>query len=70
MESVTIMTRDINGKRAYHILKWDEVCGYVQTNISVENEEILMVVVGSFCVYSAIQSARQLEWEELIGFFA
>ena len=73
MENVTIVTRDCNGKRAYLILKWDEVCEYVDKhiasgNITDDDDEILMVLVGGYTVYSSLGS-EPITWDDITGFF-
>ena len=54
MEEVFIMTRDVNGKRNYHYLRWDDVCSYVEDEEGLQDEEILMVMVNDICIYSAL----------------
>ena len=34
------------------------------------DEEILMVLYKDCCIYSQLQSSKELTWEELYGFFA
>jgi hypothetical protein len=70
MEEVFVMTRDVNGKRNYHYLRWDNVCDYVLKDSELRDEEILMVMVNDICIYSALQDNRMLSWEALVGFFA
>ena len=70
MEEVFVMTRDINGKRNWHYLRWDSVCDYVNNNETLEDEEILIVMVNDICIYSALQGHGTLSWEALVGFFA
>lgn len=70
MDEVFVMTRDVNGKRNYHYLRWDNVCDYVKNEEGLHDEEILMVMVNDICIYSALQDHKMLSWEALIGFFA
>ena len=69
MEEVVIVTRDVNGKRTDHFLRWDKVYSYVPDNISDEDEILLVIVEGS-CIYSGLWTVNLLTKEELIGFFA
>ena len=68
MEDVWISTRDINGKRTNHYLHWDNVCSYIQENFTDE-DEILLVVVADFCIYSYL-SSDAITIGDLLGFFA
>lgn len=70
MEEVFVMTRDVNGKRNYHYLRWDDVCDYVIKDEGIRDEEILMVMVNDICIYSALQDHKMLSWQALVGFFA
>ena len=67
MEEVTIVTRDINGKRTDHHMRWDGVCKYIQENFTDE-DEILLVIVEDYCIYSLLNDP--ITREDLIGFFA
>jgi hypothetical protein len=69
MEEVFIMSRDVNGKRNYHYLRWDDVCSYVENDKELRYEEILMVTVNNVCVYSALSASFSLDWNEVVGFF-
>lgn len=68
MEEVLIITRDINGKRESHFLRWDKVCEYIQENFTDEDEILLVIVEGS-CVYSYLAS-DSITRGDLLGFFA
>lgn len=68
MEEVLIITRDINGKRESHFLRWDKVCKYVQENFTDE-VEILLVIVEGTCVYSYLAN-DSITRGDLLGFFA
>lgn len=70
MEEVFIMTRDINGKRNYHYLRWDDVCNYVESSEDLRDEEILIVMVNDICIFSGLQHNGMLSWETVVGFFA
>lgn len=70
MDEVFVMTRDVNGKRNYHYLRWDNVCDYVLKDETLRDEEILMVMVNDICIYSALQDNKMLSWQALVGFFA
>ena len=71
MEEVVIVTRDINGKRTDHFLRWDDVCSYVdKNNFDDENDEILLVIVEGTCIFSGLWTINQLSWDEITGFFA
>jgi hypothetical protein len=65
---VWIVTRDINGKRREHCLWWNDVCSYIQENLTDE-DEILLVVVADACVYSALVN-DPITKMGLLGFFA
>lgn len=68
MEEVVIVTRDINGKRTNHYLRWDKACSYIQGNFTDE-DEILLVIVEDTCVYSYL-FADSINRYDLLGFFA
>lgn len=68
MEEVVIITRDINGKRLDHYLRWDNVSSYVEDHITDE-DEILLVAVEDSCIYSSLFN-NPITKHELIGFFA
>lgn len=68
MEEVIVVTRDINGKRTDHFLRWDDVCTYIQESLTDE-DEILLVIVGHVCTYSALGN-EPITKMELLGFFA
>ena len=69
MEEVVIVTRDEHGKRTDHLLRWDNVCSYVESNFTDEDEILLVIVEGS-CIYSGLWTVNLLTKDELIGFFA
>lgn len=70
METVTIITRDVNGNRNTHYLRWDSVCKYIENNKDhLMNDEILMISVDGQCVYSGLTASFDLNWEEVTGFF-
>ena len=68
MEEVLIVTRDVNGKRTDHFLRWDKVSSYVQENITDE-DEILLVIIEGTCVFSGL-GHKFIRLEDLLGFFA
>lgn len=68
MEEVVIVTRDINGKRTDHFLRWDKVTSYIQDNFTDEDEILLVIVEGS-CIYSYL-SSDSINRYTLLGFFA
>lgn len=70
MEVIEIVTRDTNGKRLHHYLHWDYVCKYVNTNESIKNDEILLILVDGTCIYSAMWTVDILDWDSVTGFFA
>lgn len=70
MEEVIIITRDINGTRNSHYLRWDNVCDYIQKSKFTEDDEILLVIVEGTCIYSGLWTVNQLTWTELQSFFA
>ena len=69
MEEVVIVTRDVNGKRTDHFLRWDNVCSYVESTFTDEDEILLVIVEGS-CIYSELGSVDSLTVDDLTGFFA
>lgn len=69
MEEVIIITRDCNGKRTEHYLRWDNVCSYVDKNDFNEDDEILLVIVEGTCIFSGLWTVNQLCWDEITGFF-
>ena len=69
MEEVVIITRDVNGKRSEHYLRWDNVCEYIEHNDFTEDDEILLVIVEGTCIYSGLGAVDQLYWDEVTGFF-
>lgn len=70
MEEVIIITRDENGKRTEHYLRWDDVCNYIVQHDFTEYDEILLVIVEGTCIFSGLWTVNQLTWTELQGFFA
>lgn len=70
MEEIFVITRDVNGKRNYHYLRWDNVCSYVENEEGLQDEEILMVMVNDICIYSALGATFSLDWNEVVGFFS
>lgn len=70
MEEVVIITRDTNGKRTNHYLRWDNVCSYIQNNDFIEDEEILLITVDGTCIYSAMWTVDIMDWGSVMGFFA
>ena len=70
MDEVVIITRDVNGTRNEHYLRWDNVCDYVNSNEYLKDEEILIVSVNNMCIYSAMWTVDILNWDDLVGFFA
>ena len=71
MEDVTIITRDVNGKRIGHFSTWDDICDYINSKReSIEDEEILLVFVVDHCIYSGLWNTVPLSWDDLLGFFA
>ena len=68
--SVTIITRDVNGKRTPYYLTWNEVCSHINKYKLYEKEvEILLVAVDDHLIYSALGS-NPITWEDVLGFFA
>lgn len=74
MEEVIIVTRDENGKRTEHYLRWDNVCNYIDEHDFADEDEILLVIVEGTCIYSGLRNilepCDQITWTELQGFFA
>ena len=70
MEEVIIITRDENGKRTEHYLRWDNVCDYIDKHDFADEDEILLVIVEGTCIFSGLWTVNQLTWTELQGFFA
>lgn len=70
MEEVVIITRDVNGERNGHYLRWDKVCDYINKDNSIREDEILLVLADGVCIYSGLQYDGELNWDDLVGFFA
>ena len=70
MEEVIIITRDENGKRTEHYLRWDNVCDYIDKHDFTDDDEVLLVIVEGTCIFSGLWTVDQLTWTELRGFFA
>ena len=74
MEVVTIITRDINGKRIKHEYLWDSVCNFVRGHGGIEanihdDDEILLILVDGICIYSGL-TGDPIDWDDVTGFFA
>lgn len=70
MENVSIVVRDINGKRRRISLRLCEVCSYInQWYEEFEQDEILMITVDNVCIYSQLASGP-ITLEDVTGFFA
>lgn len=66
---VTIIARDINGKRYPILVEWGQVCSYVEAHADEFDEmEILAVFVDSTCIYSQL-GHETIDWEDITGFF-
>lgn len=69
INEVTIITRDINGKRIVHSYPtWDKAV--VNPENMDSEEEILLVLVGNICVWSQLGCEWSITWGEVAGFFA
>ena len=68
MEEVLIVCRDINGRRTNHFLRWDSAYDYIQSDITDE-DEILLVIVEGACIYSSL-SEDSISKFALLGLFA
>lgn len=69
-EPIIITIRDTNGKR--EDLRYENVSDFNSNFQPLDDEdyEILMVIWGDYCVYSALQSENGIYFEDLAGFFA
>ena len=67
MLKVKIITRDENGLKSEHHMKWDEVCKYKEDG-GFMDEEILLVFVDGVCIYSGLSSPA-ITLDDLSGFF-
>lgn len=71
METIAIVTRDVNGKRIYHYSTWDDICDCINSmREALEEEEILLVYVDQQCIYRGLWKSVPLSWGDLLGFFA
>lgn len=66
---VTIILRDVNGKRYRWSFKNEQQAYKACCEDISEEDEILVVVQDGVCVYSALQSDA-ITAEDLVGFFA
>lgn len=70
-QKVTVLTRDINGKRtmlAYDT--WGDCCSKVGLDINDEYDEILAVFLGDVVLYSQLAAEVPISVDALTGFFA
>ena len=68
---ITIVTRDINGKRlALEFANEAAVLGWIDNGYLDEDDEILIVAQGGICLYSALGNNIPLYIDDLTGFFA
>jgi hypothetical protein len=68
---ITIVTRDINGKRS--IVEFDNesaVLRWLNAGSLDEEDEVLIVAQGGICLYSALSAQYPLTEDDLAGFFA
>ncbi len=66
-KEINIISRDVNGKRnqRFYDCREDFIRDYLNGEL-----DILMVLYKDCCIYSQLQSSKELTWEELYGFFA
>jgi len=74
-KEINIISRDVNGKRnqRFYDCREDFIRDYLNGELDILDaidEEILMVLYKDCCIYSQLQSSKELTWEELYGFFA
>ena len=74
MEEVTIITRDVNGKRTKLEYLWDSICSFINGHGGIEanihdDDEILLILVDGICIYSGLTD-NPITWEDVSGFFA
>ncbi len=69
-QSITILTRDINGSRT--TLSYADRCTcYAQVDTDIgEEDEILLVCIGDKVIYSQLADGGRIDAEDLLGFFA
>ena len=68
---VTIVTRDVNGKRSLITCFWSEVCSTIaELRDDLEDAEILLITAGGACIYSSLGSDSSITWDDVTGFFA
>ena len=66
---VTILIRDINGRRDSISMTWGQVCSYFDEDSNELDEiEILAIFVGNTCIYSQLANGP-IDWEDITGFF-
>jgi hypothetical protein len=68
MNSVKIITRDINGYTRVHLMDWCKVSSFIDAGEITDEDEILLVFVNESCIYSALNS-NPITLEDLTGFF-
>lgn len=74
MEEVTIITRDVNGKRIKLEYSWGSVCHFINGHGGIEanirdDDEILLILVDGICIYSGL-TGDPITWDDVTGFFA
>lgn len=66
---VEIYTRDINGKRDYWQVDWQNGNAFIDLAKTSEDEEILFILFNGTCIYSQLANGP-IDWEDVVGFFA
>ena len=71
---VEIYLRNINGRKEYYCFDSEEefvevMSDFDEYGYTVDDFELLMVVWGEHCIYSALTD-KAIDMEDLIGFFA
>lgn len=68
---VTIVTRDINGRRGFITGFWSEICSTIEgMKDNLEDDEILLITTGGTCIYSSLGRDSIITWDDVTGFFA
>lgn len=66
---VTLILRDINGKREFIKCNWNEVANFVDQLENPDDYEILLVYAYGVRIYS-YRAHGEIYWDSIVGYFA
>lgn len=66
---VTLIIRDINGRREIIKCHWNEVANFVDHLGNPDDYEILLVYAYGVCIYSSLAHG-EIDWDDIVGYFA